>query len=40
MAVALEFIDLFVQRKAIEEKYLDGWQKGLADHAGLIGGSI
>jgi hypothetical protein len=40
MAVALEFIDFIVQRKAIDEKYPGGWQKCFADHAGLIGGRI
>lgn len=40
MAVALEFIDFIVSRRAIEEKYPGGWEKCLADHNGLIGGRI
>ena len=40
MAIALEFIDFIVLRRAIEEKYPGGWEKCLADHKGLIGGRI
>ena len=33
MAIALEFIDLVVPIRTLEEKYSGGWRQCLADHA-------
>ena len=40
MAIKLEFINLVVPRKTIEEKYPGGWEQCLIDHKNLIGGRV
>jgi len=40
MSIQLEFINLIVPIKTIEEKYPGGWEKCLTDHIDLIGGRV